>query len=48
MPKKRSSKFHIPTKLLPSPQKIAKRGVFELLTGGKKRDYKKRVEKGGF
>lgn len=30
---------------LPSPKKIAKRGMYELLWGVKPRDYSKRVKK---
>lgn len=30
---------------LPSPKKIAKRGMYELLWGAKPRDYSKRVKK---
>ena len=40
-------KIRIPKSLLPSPKKIAKRGLYEIMWGGntKTRDYGKRLGK---
>ena len=38
----------VPKKPIPSAKKIATRGLYEMLWGGKKRDYKKRVDKGKY
>ncbi len=40
--------FKIPKKPLPSAKKIMKRGLFEILWGGKKRDYSKKAKKGKY
>lgn len=40
--------MRIPTRLLPKPSKIAKRGLYEAMWGKKKRDYGKRVKKGKY
>ena len=39
--------FRIPKKPIPSAKKIATRGLYEILWGGKKRDYGKRVRNKG-
>jgi len=36
-------RVRVPKKPLPSAKKIATRGLYEILWGGKKRDYGKRV-----
>ena len=41
-------KIRIPKKPLPSPKKIATRGLYEIMWGGKKRDYGKRVKTGKY
>lgn len=38
----------MPKRLLPSPKKIVKRGLYEILTGSKPRDYDKRVKEGKY
>lgn len=46
---KGNKKFKIPKKLLPSPKKIATRGLFEILSSNSpKRDYGKRVKTGKY
>lgn len=35
--------FHIPKSPIPSPKKIATRGLYELMWGAEHRDYNKRV-----
>lgn len=47
------SKFRISKNLLPSAKKIAKRGLYEIMWKCEKedykpRDYKKKIEKGGY
>ena len=46
-------RVRMPKSLLPKPSKIAKRGIYEMIniiTGNdiKKRDYKKRIDKGKY
>lgn len=41
-------KFHIPKKPLPSAKKIATRGLYEIMWGGKKRDYGKKAKTGKY
>lgn len=43
---KRTS-LRMPKHLLPSPRKIAKRGLYEIMWGAPTRDYGKRIKKGG-
>ena len=43
----RNKNFRIPKKPIPSTKKIATRGLYEILWGGKKRDYGKRVRNKG-
>lgn len=43
MPRKKSFKIKVPKKPLPSPKKIATRGLYEAMWGGPHRDYGKRV-----
>lgn len=46
---KGNKKFKIPKKPLPSPKKIATRGLFEILSpNSPKRDYGKRVKTGKY
>lgn len=46
MPKRH---FSVPRHLIPSPKKIATRGLFEILSpSSPKRDYSKRTKKGKF
>jgi hypothetical protein len=35
--------FHIPKSPIPSPKKIATRGLYEIMWGAEHRDYDKRV-----
>lgn len=41
-------KFHIPGKPLPSAKKIATRGLYEIMWGGKKRNYGKKAKTGKY
>lgn len=46
-------KFRLPERLIPKPEKIIKRGIYEMInvvTGSKAKpkDYKKRIEKGRY
>ena len=46
-------KFRLPERLIPKPEKIVKRGIYEMIsviTGSKakSKDYKKRIEKGKY
>ena len=41
---KGNKKIRIPKKPIPSPKKIATRGLYEILWGAKPRDYEKRVK----
>ena len=36
----------MPKSLLPSPKKIMKRGLYEIMWGAKPRNYAKRIKKG--
>ena len=45
--RKMSRGIRVP-RLLPSPKKIAKRGLYEIMWGAKPRDYGKRVKKGKY
>ena len=38
-----NSHFHIPKSPIPSPKKIATRGLYEIMWGAEHRDYDKRV-----
>lgn len=51
--RKRSTRVHIPTGLLPKPKKIFQRGLYEMMwkcgrEDFKPRDYGKRIEKGRY
>jgi len=46
-------KFRLPERLLPKPEKIVKRGIYEMIgiisgSNVKQKDYGKRVKKGKF
>ncbi len=44
---KKGKVLKVPKNLLPSPKKIATRGLYEILSGtGNHRDYGKRVKRG--
>lgn len=42
----RRKSLKVPKSLLPSPKKIATRGLYELMSGSPTRDYGKRLRKG--
>lgn len=45
---KKNTKIRMPKSLLPKPKKILKRGLYEAMWGGKKRNYGKRVKEGKY
>lgn len=45
---KNNIKFKMPKSLLPSANKIAKRGLYEIMWGVKPRNYEKRIKEGKY
>ena len=45
---KNNIKFRMAKSLLPSPKKIAKRGLYEIMCGTKPRNYEKRIKEGKY